>query len=80
MSQDARLVAGTLVAARLVAGRFRSQEYLSPAFANFGGTILGGERLFDGVDQFLERKRLGQECELFAICREMFLKRVFGVT
>ena len=40
----------------------------------------GRDCVLDLLDELLERERLGQEVELAAVGRKMFLERIFGVT
>jgi hypothetical protein len=40
----------------------------------------GRHRVFDLLDELLERERLGQKIELASVCRKMFLERIFGVS
>jgi hypothetical protein len=39
----------------------------------------GRHRVLDLLDELLEREGLGQEVELAAVGRKMFLERIFGV-
>jgi hypothetical protein len=39
----------------------------------------GRDRVLDLFDELLEREGLGQEVELAAVGRKMFLERIFGV-